>query len=97
MSITVVLGTWSNNAVGDGNCLETIKTDGWVCRESLVDRAAPVGEISIGQSVNCWRRSDDVDLVVARELTSDLEGAEVGESINVGDLDGIVVLGKREV
>ena len=97
VSITVVLGAWSNNTVGNGNGLETHKTDGWVGGEGFVNGAAPVGKVSIGQSINCWGRGDDVDFVVARELTTDLEGTEVGESINVGDLNGVVVLGKREV
>jgi hypothetical protein len=92
VSVTICLSTGEDDTVGDSNSLETVYTDRWVDRESFVNRAAPVGKVGIGESVDCWGRCDDVNLVIAGELTSNFESSEVRKSINIGHCDVVIVL-----
>ena len=66
-----------NDAVGDGDGLETEEAGGWEVREGFMDTAAPVGEIGVGQGVDGGRRGLDVHLVIARQLTFDGEVSKI--------------------
>lgn len=62
-----------------------------------MDTAAPVGQVVVRQSVNDRGGGDNVHGIVAVELAADLERAEVGKSIDIGDRNLVVVLGEGEV
>jgi hypothetical protein len=95
--VTIVLGSRSHDAVSNSESLETVYANGWIGRECLVDTTAPVGQISIGQSVNGRGVGNNVRSIIAVELAADLERAKVGKSIDSGDSNQVVVLGEGKV
>lgn len=62
-----------------------------------MDTAAPVGQVGVSQSINDRGGGNNVHGIVAVELAADLESAEVGKSIDIGDSNLVVVLGEGEV
>jgi hypothetical protein len=95
--VAICLGTRKDNTISNGNGLETVDTDGWVSGEGFVNRARPVRKVSVGQGINCRRRCDDVNLVVARELSANFERSKVRESLNSGYRGVVIILRERKV
>jgi hypothetical protein len=96
-SVTESLGAGTDDVLSDGKGLEAIDADGWVDGESFVDTAAPVRESGIIKRSESWGRGNDVDFVVAVEVSSDFEITEIGESIHSCGVDILVVAGEGEV
>lgn len=48
MSVSEGLGSWSDNSICDGDWLEALEADAWVCAECFVDGAAPIGKVVVG-------------------------------------------------
>jgi hypothetical protein len=97
VSVAIVLGSRSHDAVSNSESLETVYANGWIGRECLVDTTAPVGQVVVGQSVNGRGGGNNVRVIIAIELATDLERAEVGKSIDIGDSNLVVVLGEGKV
>jgi hypothetical protein len=90
-SIAEGLGADTNDVLSDGQGLETVHANGRVDGEGFVNAAAPVREGGVIERAESWGRGDDVSFVVAVEISTDLEVAEVGESIYGRGVDVIVV------
>lgn len=97
MSVTKIFSTREDDAVGNSDGLEGIQTNIWEGRERFVYGTAPVGEISICKRIDCWVGGHNVSFVIAGELTANFEVSEIGEGVNVGNCDVVVVLGEGEV
>jgi hypothetical protein len=91
------LGTGTDDVLSDGEGLETIDTDGRVDGEGLVNTAAPVRESGVIERAESWGGGDDVDFVVAVEVTADFKVTEVREGVYGCRVDGVVVAGEGEV
>jgi hypothetical protein len=95
--VAIILGSRSHDAVSNSESLETVYANGWIGRECLVDTTTPVGQVVVGQSVNGRGGSNNVHGIITVELPTDLECAEVGKSINIGDSYLVVILGEGKV